>query len=97
MNLPNLPSLSNKVRSSALFITGATSSCFIAEDFLKMSKLEMDQADYMERDACGDPGIDRQSRAGVRSARIRNRGLFLGFRPFGLQPHAPNGNPTKIK
>lgn len=79
--LSNLPSLSNKVRSSALFITGTTSCCFIAEDFLymadaerfrprwidqlhkeQMSKLEMDRPDYMERDACGDPGIDRQSR-----------------------------------
>jgi hypothetical protein len=29
----------------------------------QMSKLEMDRPDYMERDACGDPGIDRQSRA----------------------------------
>ena len=28
----------------------------------QMSKLEMDRPDYMERDACGDPGIDRQSR-----------------------------------
>jgi hypothetical protein len=80
--LSNLPSLSNKVRSSALFITGMTSCCFIAEDFLymadaksfrprwtdqlhkeQMSKLAMDRPDYMERDACGDPGIDRQSRA----------------------------------
>ena len=33
----------------------------------QMSKLAMDRPDYMERDACGDPGIDRQSRAGVRS------------------------------
>ena len=79
--LSNLPSLSNKVRSSALFITGTTSCCFIAENILymadaerfrprwidqlhkeQMSKLEMDRPDYMERDACGDPGINRQSR-----------------------------------
>jgi len=45
----------------------------------QMSKLAMDRPDYMERDACGDPGIDRQSRAGARSARIRNRRWSLGF------------------
>jgi hypothetical protein len=38
--LSNLPSLSNKVRSSALFITGITSCCFIAEDFLYMADAE---------------------------------------------------------
>ena len=84
--LPIFYRLANKIRSSALFITGTTSCCFIAEDFLymadaesfrprwtdqihkeQMSKLAMDRPDYMERDACGDPGIDRQSRAGVRS------------------------------
>jgi hypothetical protein len=56
----------------------------------------MDQADYMERDACGDPGIDRQSRAGVRSARIRNRSWTLGFGRLTCN-RARQGNPTKIK
>jgi hypothetical protein len=32
-----------------------------------MNKLGMDRPDYTEREACADPGIDRQSRAGLPS------------------------------
>jgi hypothetical protein len=96
MNLPNLPSLSNKVRSSALFITGTTSSFFIAEDFLKMSKLEMDQADYMERDACGiRASIDKAVREYVPRASESAVGPWVS----AVWPATAraNGNPTKIK
>jgi len=74
--LSNLQSLSNKVRSSASCCFIAKDFLYMAdaESFRprwtdqihkeQMSKLAMDRPDYMEQDACGDPGIDRQSRAG---------------------------------
>jgi hypothetical protein len=112
--LSNLPSLGNKVRSSALFITGTTSCCFIAEDFLyladaerfrprwidqlhkeQMSKLEMDRPDYMERDACGDPGIDRQSREyAPRASEIAVVPWVSAVWPATARAR---GNPTKIE
>jgi hypothetical protein len=85
--LSNLPSLSNKVRSSALFITGTTSSCFIAEDFLYMADAESFRPRFRE-------SIDKAVREYV--PRIRNRGWFLGFRSFGLQLHAPTGTRQRL-
>ena len=40
MHFPIFYRLANKIRSSALFITGTTSCCFIAEDFLYMADAE---------------------------------------------------------